>query len=106
MVASSVRELGRSDVDDTLTGTFRDLMNESHEVLVGVTEAHSAADSALEERSRTGHVECHHTLVLVPYVDHPVELLLRALDRIYVKQTIPVCIEFREGRINFRGSIE
>ena len=106
MVASSVRELGRSDVDDTLTGTLRNLMDEAYKVLVGVTEAHSAADSALEERSRTGHVECHHTLVLVPYVDHPVELLLRALDRIYVKQAVPVCIEFREGGIHFRCSIE
>ena len=79
MIAAAVRELGRSYVYDTLTRPFRYLVYKSHKVLVGVAEAHSAADSALEERSGTGHVESHHALVLVPYVHHPVELLLRTL---------------------------
>ena len=49
MVASSVRELGRSYVYDTFAGTLRNLMHEAYEVLIGVTEAHSSADSAFEE---------------------------------------------------------
>ena len=79
MVAASVRELCRCYVNDALARPFRDLMHESHKVLIRVAEAHSTADSALEERSRTGHIECDHTLVLVPYIHHPVELLLRTL---------------------------
>ena len=49
MVASSVRELGRSYVYDTFAGTLRNLMHEAHEVLIGVTETHSTADAALKE---------------------------------------------------------
>ena len=51
MVAASVRELGRSNVDDPLSRALRNLMHEAYEVLIRVTEAHSTADSALEERS-------------------------------------------------------
>ena len=54
-------------------------MHEADEVLVRIAEAHTTADTALEEGSRTGHVECNHALVLVPDVDHTVELLLRTL---------------------------
>ena len=80
MVASSVRELGRRYVYDTLASSFRYLVNKSHEVLIGVAETHSTADAALEERSGTRHVESHHALVLVPYVHHPVEFLFRTLN--------------------------
>ena len=41
VVASSVGELGRSYVDDSFAGSFRYLMHEAHEVLVGVAETHS-----------------------------------------------------------------
>ena len=50
VVAASVRELCRCYVYDTLTRSFRYLVHKSHEVLVGIAEAHSAADAALEER--------------------------------------------------------
>ena len=72
VVAAAVRELGGGYVYDTLASAFRNLMHKAHKVLIGVPEAHSAADSALEERGRTGHVEGDHALVLVPDVDHPV----------------------------------
>ena len=50
MVASAVRELRRGNVDDALPSTFGYLMYESHEVLVAVTEAHSAPYSTFKER--------------------------------------------------------
>ena len=113
MVAAAVRELGGGYVYDTLAGTLRNLMHEAHKVLIGVPEAHSAADSALEERCRTGHVEGDHALVLVPDVDHPVHLLLRTLHGIYVQQGVPICLKLGkcgihlgcgvEGRYEFAG---
>ena len=49
VVAATVRELCRCDIDDTLTGTWWYLMNEAHEVLVGVAETHATSHTALEE---------------------------------------------------------
>ena len=106
MVAAAVRELGGGYVYDTLAGTLRNLMHEAHKVLIGVPEAHSAADSALEERGRTGHVEGDHALVLVPDVDHPVHLFLRTLHRIYIQQGIPICLELSKCRIHLGRGVE
>ena len=96
MVTSSVRELCRSYVYDTLAGSFRYEMHEADKVLIGVTEAHSAADSAFEERCRTRHVERHHALILIPDVDHPVHLLLTASDGKDIQQSIPISLELIE----------
>ena len=51
-------------------------MYEAEEILVGIAEAHATADTALEVGSGTGHVEGYHTLVLVPDVDHTVNLVV------------------------------
>ena len=48
MIAAAVRKLCRSDVDDTLSCTVRYLMNEAEDILIGISEAHSSADTALE----------------------------------------------------------
>ena len=49
MVATSIRELCRGNVDNSLPCSFRYLVYESHKVLVGVTESHSTTNAALEE---------------------------------------------------------
>ena len=49
MVATSVRELCRSYIDDAFASTRRHLMNEAHKILVGVAEAHATTHTALEE---------------------------------------------------------
>jgi hypothetical protein len=49
VVASSVGELCRGDIDNTLTCTGRNLVYETYEVLVGVTESHASSYTALEE---------------------------------------------------------
>ena len=51
MIATTVGELCRGDVDDTLTGTAWYEMYKTHEILVGVAESHTASNSTLEERS-------------------------------------------------------
>ena len=106
VIAASVRELGGSDVDDSFACSFRNLMNEAHEILVGVAKAHSSTDSTLEEGGRTGHIECDHTLVLVPDVDHPVHLFLLRLHYKDVKEGIPVGLELRKGSVHFSSCVE
>ena len=90
VIASAVGELCRSNVDDALAGTFGNLMDKAHEVLVGVAEAHAASDPTLEERCRAAHAECHHALVLVPDIHHAVEFRVARLHLIDVEQTVPV----------------
>ena len=70
MVSAAVLELGGSDIDDTLSCTIRDQMNETEQILAGITESHAAAGTGFIIGSGTGHVEGNHTLILVPDVDH------------------------------------
>ena len=48
VIAAAVRELCGSDVDNTLSCSVGDLVNEAENVLVGITESHAASDTALE----------------------------------------------------------
>ena len=48
VVASAVGELSRSDVDETLSCALGNLMYKAEDILIGVTEAHASADTALE----------------------------------------------------------
>ena len=50
VVTATVGELRGSDVDDALTSAWGYLMDEAHEVLIGVAEAHATTYAALEER--------------------------------------------------------
>ena len=81
-------------------------MHKAHKILVRIPEAHSAADSALEERSRTRHIESNHTLVLVPDIDHPVHLLVRSRNAETSEQVVPVSAEFGECLVHFFFCIE
>ena len=76
VIATTVRELCRSNVDDTLTGTTWNLVYEANEILIRVTEAHATTYTALEEACRTREVERDHTLVLAPYIHHTVQALI------------------------------
>ncbi len=75
MVCRSVFELDGCNVDYSLPRSVGDDVHEAQEVLTGVPEAHAASDSAFIVGGRAREIECDHALVLVPYVDHPVEFL-------------------------------
>ena len=49
-------------------------MEEAEQILTGITEAHAAADTGFIVGSGTGHVEGNHALVLVPDIDHAVDV--------------------------------
>ena len=105
MVATAVRELRGSDVDDALACPFRYLVHETDKVLVRVAETHSAADAALEERGTARHVEGHHALVLVPDVHHPFQSLLLRSDAEDGQEAVPIAPERIESGIDLIDGI-
>ena len=80
MIASAVLKLGGSDIDDSFSCAVRNLMYETENVLVGISEAHTTADTGFEIGSGTGKVEGNHTLILVPDVYHTVNLVFRSVN--------------------------
>ena len=81
-------------------------MNEAHQVLVGVAEAHAAANPAFEEGGAAAHIESHHTLVLVPDIGHSVHTAVRGADTETPKQVFPVESELAEGFVSFFAAVE
>ena len=93
VIGAAVGKLRRRNVQDPLTGTFGDHMYEAQQVLTGIAEAHPAAHAAFIIAGRAAHVEGDHALVLVPDVDHAVQLLITAADMICAEQRFPVSFQ-------------
>ena len=102
VVGAAIGELGGGNVQNTLPRTGGDQMHKAEQILTGIAEAHAAAGAALIIAGRTAHVEGDHTLVLVPDIDHAVELFIAALDRVGGQQGIPVVVQFGKRRIDLR----
>ena len=92
MVCAAILELRRCNVDDTLSCTVGDQMHEAEQILTGIAEAHAAADTGLVVGSRTRHVKCHHTLILVPGIYHAVHLLVAGGNRVLGEQLLPISL--------------
>ena len=90
VIGAAVRELGRGDVEDALTRTPGNHMYKAQQILARIAEAHPAPHAGLEIAGRAAHVEGDHALVLVPDVDHAVELFLAAVHPVGAKQPLPV----------------
>ena len=69
-------------------------MNEAEDILIGISEAHSSADTALEIWCGTWKVECYHALILVPDVYHSVYLVIRCVNIDNAEKSVPSCLEF------------
>ncbi|MNE05414.1 hypothetical protein D3C80_979750 [compost metagenome] len=69
-------------------------MHKAEQILVGITEAHAAADTGFKVGSRTGHVECNHTLIWIPNVNHTVQFVVVAVDLIFGQQVFPISCQF------------
>ena len=80
-------------------------MNETEQILVAVTEAHSASDTALEIGGGAGHIEGDHALILVPDVDHAVDLLVRGVYAVLGEQPAPVLLKLVEQLVRLFGGI-
>ena len=106
VIASAVGELGGGDVEDALPRPGGDLVDEAHQVLVGIAETHAAADAALEETGAATHIEGYHALVLVPDIDHPVQPGRSGTYAETAEDVVPVTAQAVKGRIGLFGRVE
>ncbi len=97
VISRTILKLGRGDIDDALSCPIRNQMHEAEQVLVGITEAHASADAGFIVRSRAGHVECDHALVLIPDVHHAVHFVVLCFGMVDRKQISPVVFQFLES---------
>ena len=74
-------------------------MHEAQKVLAAVTEAHSSTRSALIIGRATAHIERHHTLILVPDIDHTVEFFLGRTHGKAGQQTLPIGTQLFHSRV-------
>ena len=104
VVARAVGKLRRGDVEDALARAGRQHVHEAEDVLVGVAVAHAAADARLVARGRAGEVEGRHALVLVPGVDHALQVLVRSLGGLVGREEVlPAPLQRAEGCVDDRN---
>ena len=72
MVCTAILKLSGCDIQYSLAGTLRNQMDETEQILAGVTEPHPTADTGFVIRSASGHIEGNHALVLVPDIYHAI----------------------------------
>ena len=53
MISASVFKLRRSNINDSFSCALRDQMNETEQILTGITESHTTTDTGLVVRSGT-----------------------------------------------------
>ena len=101
MVRAARGELRRGEIEDPLAGPLRHHVHEAQQILVGITEAHAAADPRLEERRRSRQVERDHALVRVPHIDRAIDVRVRGRHLQRLEQAVPVRAQLLERE---RGS--
>ena len=72
MISTAILKLGSCNIQDTLSCLVWNQMKEAKQILAGIPKSHAPADTGFIVGSRTGHVEGHHALVLMPDIDHAV----------------------------------
>ena len=75
-------------------------MNKSEEILAGISEAHASADTRLIVGSRTGHVKGNHALILIPDINHSVNLLIFGRHMIDSQKLVPVRTKLFKSPVN------
>ena len=100
VVGAAIGELGGGNVQNALPRAGGDQMHKAEQILTGIAEAHAAAGAALIIAGRAAHIEGDHALVLVPDIDHAIELFVTALDRVCGQQVVPVVMQLGQSNIH------
>ena len=96
MICTSVFKLCCCNIQNTLSCAVRNQMYETKQILTGITESHASSDTGFEVGSRTAHIKCDHTLILMPDVYHTIQFFLGRGYRKVGKQFIPVFFQFSQ----------
>ncbi len=65
-------------------------MHKAQKILTAVPEAHAASGAAFVIAGRAAHVKGDHALVLMPDIDHAVQLFLAGFQMVGGQQLLPV----------------
>ena len=103
VIGGAVGKLDGSDIDDPLPGPVRHDVHKAVEVLAGIPEAHAPAGAGFVVGGGAAHIEGDHALILMPDVDHPVELLVVRAKLVVTQKFVPVDGEFCQGGIYSGG---
>ena len=97
MVAASVRELRGGNIQNALPGPLRNEVHDASQILVGIPEAHTPADTALKVAGAAAEEESDHALVLVPDIHRPVQFRHVGLQRKPPQKAVPEGFELRKS---------
>ena len=100
MVGAAVLKLGGGDIQNALPGAGGDDVHKAQQILTAVPEAHAASGTAFKVAGRAAHVKGDHALVLVPDVDHAVQLFLAGVQMVGGQQLLPVGAQGGAGGID------
>ena len=101
MVCAAVLKLCGGDINQPLPCPVRNKMDKSKQILTGIPESHAAPDPGFKVGGGTAHVESDHTLILVPYIDHPVQFLFVGGYGKAAQKIRPVVFELFQCQIGF-----
>ena len=99
MVRTAVRELGGGNVQNALAGTSGNHVHEAQQILTGIPEPHASSHPAFKVAGGTAHIKGDHALVLVPDIDHPVQLFVAAGYPEAGEQFLPPGCKVTEGPV-------
>ena len=100
VVGAAVLELGGGDIQNALPGTGGDDVHKAQKILTAVPEAHAASGAAFVIAGRAAHVKGDHALVLMPDIDHAVQLFLAGFQMVGGQQLLPVGAQGDAGGID------
>ena len=100
VVGAAVLKLGGGDIQNALPGTGGDDMHKAQQILTAVPEAHAASGTAFVVAGGAAHVKGDHALVLMPDVDHAVQLFLTGFQMVGGQQLFPVGAQGGAGCID------
>ena len=100
MISAAVLELSGCDIDDSFSCSVGDQVYETEKILTGISKAHATSDTGFIIGSGTGHIEGYHTLILVPDVNHTVNLVIGRFHGVLGKKVLPVFVQLSKGLLH------
>ena len=100
VVGAAILKLGGGNIQNALPGAGGDDVHKAQQILTAVPEAHAASGAAFVVAGRAAHVKGDHALVLVPDIDHAVQLFLAGFQMVGGQQLLPVGAQGGAGGID------
>ena len=91
--SASVVDLSRKHKTNLLAGHFRSKVDDSLDILYGVTVSVAVAESAVNKGCGPGPDKSDETVICIPGIDHRVKCRIRCADLQMIQFCIPVLLQ-------------